>query len=215
MSAPPPDSSFIQVVNPRDAIHQSGEDYAITCEEERYHWQGLPSGYGYEAYQSDGEGWPTPEQAQADALYSLNCLDGDDHETAIQILSSWLFFSLEVLQECDHANRDPEQADPIESDRPLTAVAIRTELEALANTGNATPEDYLRLYRQWQAVKAATPRSYYPVIVDRLNALLLSVVPMTGNAAEIGTVARQLICAMNRVDLALDELRATAERIAQ
>ena len=209
-----PNTTPIKVVDPREAAHVSGEDYEIACENSLYCWCGLPSGYGYEAYQSDGAGWPTPEQGQADALYSLNCLDGDDHQSAMQILSSWQFFSPEVLQECDLANRNPDQIEAAEEDELRTAVAIRAELEAFANTGTATPDDYLRLYRPWQVVKAETPRSYYSVIVDRLNALLYSVVPIASEAGEVGQLARSLAAAMNSTDLMLDELRATAEGLA-
>ena len=210
-----PETTQVNVVDPREAAHLSGEDYAVIQQNGLYQWQGLDSGHHYEGYQSDGDGWRTPEAAQADALYCLMTLDGDDHDTAIQILTSWRFFSLEVLNNCDRENAagfDFSDLEATAEDLPLSAGEIRVELEALANEGNATPDDYLRLYRAWQAVKEATPRSYYPVIVDRLNALLYAVVPLEGSAGEIGQLARSTIAAMNSVDLALDELRAARNR---
>lgn len=203
----------VNVVNPREAAHIAGEDYQTTQASSLYQWHGLNSGHGYEAYFSDGEGWQTPEQAQADVLYCLCTFDGDEHETAMQALTSWRFFSLEVLNNCDREISEPFDFSDLEAasgeELPLSPSEIRAELEQLAEAGNATPDDYLRLWQAWQAAKDSVPVSYYPVIVDRLNNLLSSVVPMAGEAAEIAALARATIRAMNSTDLVLDELKAT------
>lgn len=200
-------SVFISVVDPPEAIHTSGEDYGIRCEDNLYYWQGLNSGYGYEDYCSDS-GWPTPEQAQADALYCLTCLDGDSNKTAMQTLTSWRFFSINVLNGCERENScQAEQTSAGEN--VLSPHKIRAELEQLASTGSATAADYRRLYGAWLAVKETTPLAYHQIIVDRLNALLRSVknsVHAIG-AADIGATARSTLAAMNTTDLVLDKLK--------
>lgn len=207
----------INVVNPREAAHACGEDYEITKSGNFYQWRGLDNEHGYGDYFSSGEGWQTPESAQADALYCLNNLDtGDAHSETMALLISWQFFSADVLVGCDHENSEPSDFSDLEAteEAPLNASQIRDELERLAEAGSATPDEYIRLYRAWQSIKADIPTSYYPVIVERLNSLLTSVVPMEGDAAAIGALARATIRAMNNTDLALDELKATRQRFS-
>ena len=210
-------ATLTNVVNPRAAAHLCGEDYEITKRDALYQWRGLDNEHGYGGYFSSGAGWQTPEAAQADALYCLNNLDtGDAHSETVALLTSWQFFSPDVLAECDRENAEAFDFSELEGYEvaPLNASQIREELETLAAAGSATPDDYIRLYRAWQAIKAEIPPSYYPVIVDRLNALLTSVVPIEGEAAEIGALARATMRAMNSTDLLLDELKATRQRFS-
>lgn len=206
----------IAVVNPRESAHESPEDYEILRQDSGlYSWRGVNVQHNYAGIESSGAGWQTPEAAQADALYCLCTLDGDDHQTAMATLTVWRFFSNEVLDRCDRENSDIDFSDleaaPGEPETmPQTAGALRAELEQLAETGNVTPDDYLRCWRAWRGLKDGAPREYYPVIIDRLNALLSSVLPPAhGEAGEIGALARATIAAMNSTDLVLDELKNT------
>ena len=203
----------VSVVNPREAIHTAGDDYAISCEGGLYKWRGLESGYGYEAYFSSGPGWRSPEAAQCDALYSLAGLDGDDHETAMQMLANLRFFTPAVLNVCAEQNLNYDFSEletaPNEAIVMTSAAELRGELEKLAEAGNVSPDDYLRCWQVWQVLKEQTTIEYYPVIIDRLNALLSATIPPAqGEAGEIGALARATIAAMNSTDLVLDEMKA-------
>ena len=209
----------INVVDPRAATHTCGEDYEITKRGDLYQWRGLESGYGYEAYFSSGPGWRAPEAAQCDALYSLACLDGDDHETAMQMLANLRFFTPAVLNVCAEQNLSYDfselEAAPGETTVMTSAAELRGELERLAEADSVSPDDYLRCWRVWQVLKEHTAVEYYPVIVDRLNALLSATIPPAqGEAGEISEIARATIAAMNSTDLVLDELRARVRSIS-
>ena len=208
------DQQTVSVVNPCEAIHTAGDDYAISCEGGLYKWRGLESGYGYEAYFSSGPGWRSPEAAQCDALYSLAGLDGDEHETTMQMLANLRFFTPAVLNVCAEQNLNYDfselEAAPDEVIVMTSAAELRGELEKLAEAGNVSPDDYLRCWQVWQVLKEQTTIEYYPVIIDRLNALLSATIPPAqGEAGEIGALARATIAAMNSTDLVLDEMKAT------
>ena len=209
----------INVVDPREAAHTCGDDYEVTKANGLYQWRGLESGYGYAAYFSSGPGWRAPEAAQCDALYSLACLDGDDHETAMQMLASLRFFTPVVLNVCAEQNLNYDfselEAAPGEATVMISAAELRGELERLAEADSVSPDDYLRCWQAWQVLKEHTAVEYYPVIVDRLNALLSATIPPAqGEAGEIGEIARATIAAMNSTDLVLDELRAQVRSIS-
>ena len=60
---------------------------------------------------------------------------------------------------------------PQRSHQPMTAAAIRAQLDQLAATGTASAAELDRLAQAWQAIKPQTPQSYHAVIEDRLSAL--------------------------------------------
>ena len=60
---------------------------------------------------------------------------------------------------------------PQRSHQPMTAAAIRAQLDQLAATGTASAAELDRLAQAWQAIKPQTPQSYHAVIEDRLRAL--------------------------------------------
>ena len=60
---------------------------------------------------------------------------------------------------------------PLRNHQPMTAAAIRAQLEQLAATGTASAAERERLSQAWQAIKPQTPQSYHAVIEDRLSAL--------------------------------------------
>lgn len=97
-------NTSVSLNNPRQAAHIAGEDYDVSRLGDAYHWEGLDSGHGYDDYCSE-DGWDTPEEAQADALYWLNRLDtGESHAETIQLISSWGKFSAAVVLGCDREN---------------------------------------------------------------------------------------------------------------
>ena len=93
----------VSVVDPEGATFIANEDYEINLILERYHWEGLASGYGYEELCSE-DGWPTVAQAQADCFYCLSRFDGLEHEEALTALRSLNYFDAAVLESCAAEN---------------------------------------------------------------------------------------------------------------
>ena len=92
----------------------------------------------------------------------------------------------------------------------MTATEIRAQLEQLAATG-ATVEQIDALTRRWLTIRASTPRSYHPVIEDRLNAL-----SVTGNVhLALESIGNNCISALSLVwgpvELQMREVITTPE----
>ena len=92
----------------------------------------------------------------------------------------------------------------------MTAAEIRAQLEQLAATG-ANAEQIDALTRRWLTIRASTPRSYHPVIEDRLNAL-----GITGNVhLALESIGNNCISALSLVwgpvELQMREVITTPE----
>ena len=92
----------------------------------------------------------------------------------------------------------------------MTATEIRAQLEQLAATG-ANAEQIDALTRRWLTIRASTPRSYHPVIEDRLNAL-----GVTGNVhLALESIGNNCISALSLVwgpvELQMREVITTPE----